>query len=55
MNAHKFAFQDLYILDLKPTTKTHWESQGHDGWQEVFKRKFSIYSSLGFFLMQLIC
>lgn len=28
MNAHKFAFQDLYILDLKPTTRTHWHSWG---------------------------
>ena len=28
MNASKFAFQDLRILDLKPTTKPHWESQG---------------------------
>lgn len=28
VNAHKFAFEDLYILDLKSTTKPHWESQG---------------------------
>lgn len=28
MNAHKFTFQDLYVLDLKPTTKACWESWG---------------------------
>lgn len=28
MNAHKFAFQDLHVLDLKPTTKACWESWG---------------------------
>lgn len=27
VNAQKFAFQDLYFLDLKPAIKTHQESQ----------------------------
>lgn len=47
MNAHKFAFQDFYILDLKPTTRTHWHSWGKlmDN-RKYLKEAFSIYSSI---------
>lgn len=42
MNAHKFAFQNLYVLGLKPTTKTHWESQGKMMSDEMILNTISI-------------